>query len=444
MADVDHRFVSVTPDNKVSMLVELLEEDDRGLALLFVRTKAGALDRLVEGFGVTTSTRFPFTATRARRSARRALERFDSGKVKILVATDVAARDLDVDDITHVINFDPPEEPDVYTHRVGRTGRAGKGGIGITLVLAGAAGRRLARRAPAGAGRGVRSLELAAGEAKARLHIPARRRSVQVVDGERLTEKQAEALRERIAELEGPAPERRSSPRSRPRASSEICRRTSSTTPRRTSRGSSKRASARSVLVSKRQRSSRAPAPVWSGIGSVVDIDGDGGRGRSASRSVRSAAAGTVSLQLAARLGAARQEDRRQRRRARPEGRLARDHLAHPLTAVALSAYRPEWADELEDVARLLRSALGDLAVRVDHIGSTAVRGVVAKDIVDVQVDRRGACDSQANRRCPRGRRLLDTQADPLTRRDHIPAGVELAPTRPGTSCSSSRASGAP
>jgi len=51
------------------------------------------------------------------------------------VATDVAARGLDVEDITHVINFDPPEEPDVYTHRVGRTGRAGRGGIGITLVL---------------------------------------------------------------------------------------------------------------------------------------------------------------------------------------------------------------------------------------------------------------------------------------------------------------------
>ena len=55
--------------------------------------------------------------------------------MKTLVATDVAARGLDVDDITHVINFDPPEEPDVYTHRVGRTGRAGRGGVGITLVL---------------------------------------------------------------------------------------------------------------------------------------------------------------------------------------------------------------------------------------------------------------------------------------------------------------------
>jgi superfamily II DNA/RNA helicase len=55
--------------------------------------------------------------------------------VRTLVATDVAARGIDIDDITHVINFDPPEEAAVYTHRVGRTGRAGRGGTGITLVL---------------------------------------------------------------------------------------------------------------------------------------------------------------------------------------------------------------------------------------------------------------------------------------------------------------------
>ena len=94
--------------------------------------------------------------------------------MKTLVATDVAARGLDVDDITHVINFDPPEEPDVYTHRVGRTGRAGRGGIGITLVLPGAAGRRLARRAPAGSGRGVRGAGLTL--AKPKLVYTSRRR----------------------------------------------------------------------------------------------------------------------------------------------------------------------------------------------------------------------------------------------------------------------------
>ena len=65
----------------------------------------------------------------------RALARFESGKVSTLVATDVAARGLDLDDITHVINFDPPEDNKGYVHRVGRTGRAGRNGTGVTLVL---------------------------------------------------------------------------------------------------------------------------------------------------------------------------------------------------------------------------------------------------------------------------------------------------------------------
>jgi ATP-dependent RNA helicase DeaD/ATP-dependent RNA helicase RhlE len=65
----------------------------------------------------------------------RALQRFRDGKVSTLVATDVAARGLDLDDITHVINFDPPEDDKAYVHRVGRTGRAGRSGNGITLVL---------------------------------------------------------------------------------------------------------------------------------------------------------------------------------------------------------------------------------------------------------------------------------------------------------------------
>jgi superfamily II DNA/RNA helicase len=132
--EIDHRFVPVTSDNKVSTLVELLNEDQRGLALVFVRTKAGA-DRLVEKLRRHEVDAVAIHGDKGQAQREKALARFDSGKVKTLVATDVAARGLDVDDITHVINFDPPEEPDVYTHRVGRTGRAGRGGVGITLVL---------------------------------------------------------------------------------------------------------------------------------------------------------------------------------------------------------------------------------------------------------------------------------------------------------------------
>ncbi|MGZ4292401.1 MAG: DEAD/DEAH box helicase [Gaiellaceae bacterium] len=132
--EIDHRFVPVTADNKVSTLVDLLNEDERGLVLVFVRTKAGA-DRLVEKLRRHEVDAVAIHGDKGQAQRETALARFDSGKVKTLVATDVAARGLDVDDITHVINFDPPEEPDVYTHRVGRTGRAGRGGIGITLVL---------------------------------------------------------------------------------------------------------------------------------------------------------------------------------------------------------------------------------------------------------------------------------------------------------------------
>jgi ATP-dependent RNA helicase RhlE len=132
-ADVEHRFVSVTAENKVERLVEELGRV-HGLALVFVRTKRGAdrLARKLERHGITAGVLHGDMSQSARE---RSLERFDSGKVSTLVATDVAARGLDLDRITHVINFDPPEDHDGYVHRVGRTGRAGRSGTGVTLVL---------------------------------------------------------------------------------------------------------------------------------------------------------------------------------------------------------------------------------------------------------------------------------------------------------------------
>ncbi len=130
--EVEHQFVPVTADNKLQTLVDLLPED--GLTLVFVRTKAGA-DRLVDRLRRHDVNAVAIHGDKAQVQRERALANFDSGKVRTLVATDVAARGLDVEDITHVINFDPPEESDAYTHRVGRTGRAGRGGTGITLVL---------------------------------------------------------------------------------------------------------------------------------------------------------------------------------------------------------------------------------------------------------------------------------------------------------------------
>ena len=85
----------------------------------------------------------------------RALEQFESGRVSTLVATDVAARGLDVDDITHVINFDPPQGDDDYVHRIGRTGRAGRSGNGVTFVLP---EQQTRRRPPRGAPRPRRAV----------------------------------------------------------------------------------------------------------------------------------------------------------------------------------------------------------------------------------------------------------------------------------------------
>jgi ATP-dependent RNA helicase RhlE len=131
--EVEHRFVSVKPDDKVATLAELLKED-RGLALVFVRTKRGA-DRLVKKLAFHQVEAVALHGDLSQGQRERALRRFDSGKASTLVATDVAARGLDLADVTHVINFDPPAEHSGYLHRVGRTGRAGRGGVGITLVL---------------------------------------------------------------------------------------------------------------------------------------------------------------------------------------------------------------------------------------------------------------------------------------------------------------------
>jgi ATP-dependent RNA helicase RhlE len=131
--EVEHRFVAVTASDKVNHLVELLRAE-RGLSLVFVRTKRGA-DRLahkLRGHGIATAAMHGDMTQGARE---RALKRFRSGQVTTLVATDVAARGLDLEAIAHVVNYDPPEDTKGYVHRVGRTGRAGRTGQGTTLVL---------------------------------------------------------------------------------------------------------------------------------------------------------------------------------------------------------------------------------------------------------------------------------------------------------------------
>ena len=131
--EVHHRFVSVTSESKVDALVRELHDENRGLTLVFVRTKRGA-DRLVKRLRARDIEALAMHGNKSQPQREKALARFGSGRVDTLVATDVAARGLDVDDITHVINFDAPADRDGYVHRVGRTGRAGRPGVGVTFV----------------------------------------------------------------------------------------------------------------------------------------------------------------------------------------------------------------------------------------------------------------------------------------------------------------------
>jgi superfamily II DNA/RNA helicase len=132
-SEIEHAFVSVTQDSKVETLVEHIRSTN-GLTLVFVRTKRGA-DKLVQKLGRQNVRAVAMHGDMSQNARERALSQFESGKVTTLVATDVAARGLDLDDITHVINFDPPGEDKDYVHRTGRTGRAGRSGKAITFVL---------------------------------------------------------------------------------------------------------------------------------------------------------------------------------------------------------------------------------------------------------------------------------------------------------------------
>jgi ATP-dependent RNA helicase RhlE len=132
-AEIEHRFVAVTTDTKVKTLAEHILASD-GLTLVFVRTKRGA-DTLVRKLRNHHVEAVAMHGNLSQNQRERALARFGQGKVSTLVATDVAARGLDLQGVTHVINFDPPGEDKGYVHRTGRTGRAGKSGTAITFVL---------------------------------------------------------------------------------------------------------------------------------------------------------------------------------------------------------------------------------------------------------------------------------------------------------------------
>jgi ATP-dependent RNA helicase RhlE len=133
-AEIEHRFVQIAHEHRVEALVGELR-CDRDLTLVFVRTKRGA-DRLVKRLSAHGVEALAMHGNKSQRQREQALSRFESGRIDTLVATDVAARGIDVERISHVINFDPPDDSETYVHRIGRTGRAGRKGVGITLLSA--------------------------------------------------------------------------------------------------------------------------------------------------------------------------------------------------------------------------------------------------------------------------------------------------------------------
>jgi ATP-dependent RNA helicase RhlE len=135
-ADIEHHFFPVESQGaKLDQLIKHLQEDEGGRSLVFVRTKRGA-DRLVKRLRGRKLEAVAMHGDKSQRQRERALAEFERGDVLTLVATDVAARGIDVEDVARVINYDAPEDREAYVHRIGRTGRAGRTGTGISFVLA--------------------------------------------------------------------------------------------------------------------------------------------------------------------------------------------------------------------------------------------------------------------------------------------------------------------
>jgi len=130
---IEQIYVEVLEEDKVRALEELLKKYEIDQVLIFRHTKRG-VDKLVDSLKRRGHTVEAIHGDLSQRERERTLESFRDGKLPILIATNVAARGLHIEDISHVVNYDLPEDADIFTHRVGRTGRAGKSGVAVTFV----------------------------------------------------------------------------------------------------------------------------------------------------------------------------------------------------------------------------------------------------------------------------------------------------------------------
>jgi ATP-dependent RNA helicase RhlE len=129
---VEQRILHVDRAAKPAVLAEILRRESIDRALIFTRTKHGA-DKVVRGLASAGISAHAIHGNKSQNQRERVLAAFRKGEVLTLVATDIAARGIDVDGISHVVNFDLPNVPETYVHRIGRTARAGAAGVAISL-----------------------------------------------------------------------------------------------------------------------------------------------------------------------------------------------------------------------------------------------------------------------------------------------------------------------
>ncbi|MEN9571177.1 MAG: hypothetical protein RL172_2408 [Bacteroidota bacterium] len=129
---IEQSLFFVDKPNKISLLLHLLKDTSIATVLVFTRTKHGA-DKVVKILHREKITAAAIHGNKSQNARQNALNNFKSGDIRVLVATDIAARGIDIDDLTHVINYELPDVPETYVHRIGRTGRAGNTGIAFSF-----------------------------------------------------------------------------------------------------------------------------------------------------------------------------------------------------------------------------------------------------------------------------------------------------------------------
>jgi ATP-dependent RNA helicase RhlE len=129
---IDQSLFFVDKVNKPGLLLYLLKHNNISTALVFTRTKHGA-DKVVKILHKENISAAAIHGNKSQNARQNALKDFKTGNLKVLVATDIAARGIDIDELTHVINFELPNVPETYVHRIGRTGRAGNTGIAFSF-----------------------------------------------------------------------------------------------------------------------------------------------------------------------------------------------------------------------------------------------------------------------------------------------------------------------